>query len=287
MKHNKYKNVGVIYEALCTAVLREVSENNNSKAKKFMSIINKYFLSEGAIQKSWSTYHQLLYNETVTHFYADRFINLLVNENRAVDKEELDGEINNLFKEISSFSNKKDFMKVKTPNYKLFASFNILSEKASVKPIHEIACRQTLSEHLMDNKEAKRLRDNFAIQNIDDNNGDNEEVDQTTKRLSEVIAINTFKERYNNYLNEEQKDLLIKYITKNGNNFNKVVHRKAKEVIKEVQTVTSNDIDTETREKLYLVCEKLKNLTSKRNIDDNDLSTMLLSLKIKDYTKLF
>lgn len=285
MKHNKYKNVGVIYEALCTAVLREVSENNNCKAKKFMSVINKYFISEGAIQKSWSTYHQLLYNETVTHFYADRFINLLVNENRAVDKKELDREINNLFKEISSFSNKKDFMKVKTPNYKLFASFNILSEQASIKSIHEIACRQTLSEHLMDNKEAKRLRDNFAIQNID--NSDNEEVDQTTKRLSEVIAINTFKERYNNYLNEEQKELLIKYITKNKNNFNKVVHRKAKEVIKEVQTVTSNDIDAETREKLYLVCEKLKNLTSKRNIDDNDLSTMLLSLKIKDYTKLF
>ena len=285
MKHNKYKNVGVIYEALCTAVLREVSENNNSKAKKFMSVINKYFISEGPIQKSWSTYHQLLYNETVTHFYADRFVNLLVNENRAVDKKELDCEINNLFKEISSFSNKKDFMKVKTPNYKLFASFNILSEQTSIKSIHEIACRQTLSEHLMDNKEAKRLRDNFTIQNIDNN--DNEEVDQTTKRLSEVIAINTFKERYNNYLNEEQKELLIKYITKNESNFNKVVHRKAKEIIREAQTVTSNDIDAETREKLYLVCEKLKNLTSKRNIDDNDLSTMLLSLKIKDYTKLF
>lgn len=287
MKHNKYKNVGVIYEALCSAVLKEVSNNNNSKAKKFMSIINKYFLSETTLQKSWQVYHQLLYNETVNYFYADRFINLLVKENNMIDGEKLSIDINNLFSEVSSFANKKELMKTKTPNYKLFASFNMLSENNNLNSTEKISCRTVLSEHLVDNKEADRLRDSYATYKINNNDDIDDTIDETTKRLAEVVAINTFKDRYNNSLNEEQKDFLIHYITKNDGSFNKLIKNKATKIIKDINESVSNDINSETKEKIYLVCEKLKNITSKRRVDEQDLTTILMSLKIKDYTKLF
>jgi len=105
------------------------------------------------------------------------------------------------------------------------------------------------------------------------------------------LAINIFKERYNNKLNEDQKDLLVKYITSsNQKSFDKWMKNKSQKVIEEIDTfVTSNysSVDTETREKLYLVSEKLKNLTSQRTIREQDLTTMLLSLQIKDYVTMF
>jgi len=288
MKHNKYKNVGVIYEALCTAVLKEVGEGNNKKAKMYMSLVKKYFMNESTLQKAWKVYNQLLYSEAVNYFYADRFLGYLVKEYNSIDKNSIDHCVKSLFEDVSSFSNKKNLMKTKTPNYRLFASFNILAEQDDITSSERITCERTLSEHLIDNKEATRIRDSKTVREVIP---EQEEIDSETKQLADVLAINIFKERYNNKLNEDQKDLLVKYITSsNQRSFDKWMKNKSQKVIEEIDTfVTSNysSVDTETREKLYLVSEKLKNLTSQRTIREQDLTTMLLSLQIKDYVTMF
>jgi len=288
MKHNKYKNVGVIYEALCTAVLKEVGESNNKKAKMYMSLVKKYFINEGDLQRAWKVYNQLLYSETVNYFYADRFVGYLLKEYKSIDQKSISKSIDSLFEDVSKFSNKKNLMKTKTPNYKLFASFNILAEQDDVTSSEKITCERTLSEHLIDNKEAIRIRDSKTVREVIP---EHVEIDSETKQLADVLAINIFKERYNNKLNEDQKELLVKYITSSNNkSFDRWIKNKSQSLIEDIDVFVNTNfksVDTETREKLYLVSEKLKNMTSQKTISEQDLTTMLLSLQIKDYVTMF
>ena len=51
MKHNKQKNVGIMFEILSHAVLREVSEKRNNRAAKLYTLIKENFLKETEISK--------------------------------------------------------------------------------------------------------------------------------------------------------------------------------------------------------------------------------------------
>ena len=73
----------------------------------------------------------------------------------------------------------------------------------------------------------------------------------------------------------------------NENNFSNWINKRVNRTIKEINDFNTDNINTETREKLYLVSEKLSNFTSKRKIEESDLVTILLSLKIKDSLNLF
>jgi len=285
MKHNKYKNIGVIYEALCTAVLKEVGEGNNNKAKMYMSLIKKYFMNDNALQEVWAVYNQLLYNETVNYFYADRFLTYLIQEYNSVDKKSLNNIIKNLFEDVSKFSSKKDLMKARTPNYKLFASFNILAENTFSQSSERIQCERVIAEHLIDNQEADKLRTQKQVFTLSEENG----VDVETRKLADILALKSFEEKYKYVLNEDQKEMLIKYITSTSDSsFNRWAGKRVKNILEGLENFEHYSLNAETREKLYLVSEKLKNLTTKKSIvSENDLQTVLLCLKIKDSLKLF
>jgi hypothetical protein len=283
MKHNKYENVGVLYETLCTAVLKEISENNNDKAKKFMTVLSNYFMTESEVQKAWGVYHQLLYNEAINYFYADRFLNSLLKEYKEVNNKRLKKEINSIYEEVSAFCNVKNLMNIKTPNYKLFASFKTLIEGKNMNASQKTSCETTIAEHLVNNKEASRIEESKKLYDIKIS-----EVDHQTNKLAETLAIKSFEQKYKNSLNEDQKDFLVKYMTSNNeNNFSNWINKRVNRTIKEINDFNTDNINTETREKLYLVSEKLSNFTSKRKIEESDLVTILLSLKIKDSLNLF
>jgi hypothetical protein len=283
MKHNKYKNVGVLYEALCHSVLAETAENNTAKAKQYMKIINKYFVSEGVIQKAWNVYSQLLYNEATNYFYADRFLKLLVSESKKINNRELDSELKKLYQEVDSFSNRKELMKVSTPNYRLFASFNIMTENQKISPFNKLSCEKELMEHIVNNKEATKIREAQKVYNIGDQTDDLQ-----VRMIADTLAIKSFEQKYAHSLNEDQQQCLIKYITAPNNKiFYRWVEKKIKGVIHNIENTNTTTLTEDSRDKLYLVSEKLKNYLNNKEIKEEDLTTVLLSFKLKDSLNLF
>ena len=136
---------------------------------------------------------------------------------------------------------------------------------------------------MVNNKEASRIEESKKLYDIKIS-----EVDHQTNKLAETLAIKSFEQKYKNSLNEDQKDFLVKYMTSNNeNNFSNWINKRVNRTIKEINDFNTDNINTETREKLYLVSEKLSNFTSKRKIEESDLVTILLSLKIKDSLNLF
>ena len=127
MKHSKQRNVGILFEILNHAVLNEISKGHNKTAAGIFSVIKKNFMAETQISKAYRIYSQLLYSEARNPYYATRFYGNLIKEyEQTVNSQKLYNENSKLLEEISKVCDRKQIMKVSVPNYKLFASFNIL-----------------------------------------------------------------------------------------------------------------------------------------------------------------
>ena len=70
-----------------------------------------------------------------------------------------------LIEDISNVCDRKKIMKIAIPNYKLFASFNILVNEGDIKTGGQylssrdrLVCEQNVYEHLVENKEGKRIK---------------------------------------------------------------------------------------------------------------------------------
>ena len=290
MKHSKQRNVGIMFEILNHAVLNEISKGHNKTAAGIFSIIKKNFMAETEISKAYRVYSQLLYSEARNPYYAARFFGDLVKEyNKTVNSKKLYNENTKLLEEISRVCNRKNIMKVNVPNYKLFASFNILINETEVNyggqylsSRDRLACEQNIFEHLVENKEAKRIKEANA------HHTDKPKEQLQTETLALGIALKNFDKKYGKLLTTEQKDCLVKYYTtKDSKNFSTWIKKRVGNILDEVADKKSNIDNQKIITKVELVEQKLRGIVQEEIISTNSLKDILLSLEMKDNLKMF
>ena len=290
MKHSKQRNVGIMFEILNHAVLNEISKGHNKTAAGIFSVIKKHFMSETQISKAYRVYSQLLYSEARNPYYATRFFGNLVKEYvNTVDDQKLYNENTQLLEEISQVCNRKNIMKVSVPNYKLFASFNILINENNIKQGGQylssrdrMTCEQNIFEHLVENKEAKRIKEANA------HHTDKPKEQLQTETLALGIALKNFDNKYGKLLTTEQKDCLIKYYTtKDERNFSNWMKKRIDNILDEVAVKKSSVDNEKIRTKVELVEQKLRGIAQEEIVSTNSLKDILLSLEMKDNLKLF
>ena len=290
MKHSKHRNVGILFEILNHAVLNEISKGHSKTASGIFSVIKKNFMAETQISKAYRIYSQLLYSEARNPYYATRFFNNLVKEyNQKVEDNKLYKENTQLLEDISKVCNRKQIMKVSVPNYKLYASFNILINEGNVNhggqylsSRDRMTCEQNIFEHLVENPEAKRLKE------ANDHHNDKPKEQIQTEQLELGIALKNFDKKYGKLLTSEQKDCLVKYYTtKDERNFSTWIKKRIGNILDEV-AVKKNKVDNEKiKEKIELVEEKLRGIAKEEMVSTTSLKDILLSLEMKDNLKLF
>ena len=290
MKHSKQRNVGIMFEILNHAVLNEISKGHNKTAAGIFSIIKKHFMAETEISKAYRVYSQLLYSEARNPYYAARFFGDLVKEyNKTVSSKKLYNENTKLLEEISRVCNRKNIMKVNVPNYKLFASFNILINETEVNyggqylsSRDRLACEQNIFEHLVENKEAKRIKEANA------HHTDKPKEQLQTETLALGIALKNFDQKYGKLLTTEQKDCLVKYYTtKDSKNFSTWIKKRVGNILDEVADKKANIDNQKIITKVELVEQKLRGIVQEEIISTNSLKDILLSLEMKDNLKMF
>ena len=290
MKHSKQRNVGIMFEILNHAVLNEISKGHNKTAAGIFSIIKKNFMAETEISKAYRVYSQLLYSEARNPYYAARFFGDLVKEyNKTVNSKKLYNENTKLLEEISRVCNRKNIMKVNVPNYKLFASFNILINETEVNyggqylsSRDRLACEQNIFEHLVENKEAKRIKEANA------HHTDKPKEQLQTETLALGIALKNFDKKYGKLLTTEQKDCLVKYYTtKDSKNFSTWIKKRIGNILDEVADKKANIDNQKIITKVELVEQKLRGIVQEEIISTNSLKDILLSLEMKDNLKMF
>ncbi len=288
MKHNKQRNVGVLFEILNHAVLEEVSNNNIPRAKKLFSLLKEYFIQPTQISKAYKIYSQFLYSEA-RHIYSASlfFENLKKEYNKTVNEKKLNLEIGFLLEKLSQVTNKKELMKTAIPNYKTLATFHIkLHEDNQYLTSRErLDLDHNLFEHLLNNKEAKRAKQKRLEFNSHPQKT-REEIQ--TEKLSLAIALNKFDESYDQLLTSEQKDYLVQYYTSSDSRkFKEWVCKKVDTLLDEVEDKSLVVEDVNIRRKIELVTEKLRGIAEQPEVTTSNLKDILLSVEMKDKLKLF
>ena len=290
MKHSKQRNVGIMFEILNHAVLNEISKGHNKTAAGIFSIIKKHFMAETQISKAYKVYSQLLYSEARNPYYAMRFYGNLVKEyNKTVDGQKLYNENTQLLEEINKVCSRKSIMKVNVPNYKVFASFNILVNENNINQGGQylssrdrLTCEQNIFGHLVENKEAKRIKEANA------HHTDKPKEQLQTETLALGIALKNFDNKYGKLLTTEQKDCLVKYYTtKDERNFSTWIKKRIDNILDEVADKKAGIDNEKIRTKVELVEQKLRGIAKEEIVSTNSLKDILLSLEMKDNLKLF
>jgi len=288
MKHNKQKNPGFIFEVINTAVMKEVADGEVEKAKQLFNLIREYFINKTEISKAYRIYSQLLYSEARNAYSAGLFIENLKKEYyTTINKKTLEKEINNLLESVDKITSRREIMKIKTPNYKVLASFSIALQEGHtyVSSRDSLLVSETLISHLLENKESNRFKEHKNLLGSFENKTKQE---IQTERLSLVIALKKFDDYYGNLITKEQKDYLINYYsTSRTDQFKEWVCKRLDTLLDEIADGANKISDENIKRKIDLVVEKINKIYDEPAINSKNLKDILLTVEMKDKIKLF
>jgi hypothetical protein len=272
MKHNKKRNVGLIYELLTRYVSSCVIENNLHDAKKAVKIIEKRFRKDTELYKEFRIFNALL-NSTVSETsIAVGVLSETKNAVRNLDYDKLNSEKSLLIRDINYQLKKENFYHERVDNYKIFASIqNLLNEYKSHKNFDLeklIKLEKIIVERLVD------ANKNFSTEVTVNENVDNLVLNIMTKKINE---------KYNQTLTSQQKEIIRNYAIYHDDKDSLQAY------LTELKINANNSINTliETcenkvlLEKVDAVKASINNLRVD-NIDDTNIAKFLTLSKLKD-----
>ena len=214
LKHKKIKNTWLLFDLLTKQIVEEMLETKNVKDNKYFNLIEKYFIKSTNLQKELSLYKYLLEASPDTYnMDTSNYINIILNKRKmSIDEEKLNEEKYNLYGEMKHQfeidGTDIDFaLRTNHSNYKTIASiYGLFEYVTSTEVMYSI-------EQFMDsNKNVHNY-----ITERKNNSGDDlieqfKLLNKSSKILTQNILIQKFNEKYNDKLNESQKNIIVKYV---------------------------------------------------------------------------
>jgi hypothetical protein len=201
IKHNKYKNTGILFELLIRKITADAISNQNSKS---VSLIKKFFINT-ELAKENKIYQIISKSHNISEVKADTIISSLLEINKTLNKAKLSKERYNLIKEIKSSFDIDDFFNAKLSNYKLLSSTYTLLE-ASASPVKNL---ETIINSKLNIIENITLPINQPIQSSMEE--EFEVLDKGTRALVYKSMLEKFNTKFNG-LSIEQKKVLKEYL---------------------------------------------------------------------------
>lgn len=247
LKHNKKRNTAFVYEALIRELTKSVVRNNKYKQNKIVSIMREHFAQGTELSKELDVYKSIYETRDIEKRLAEKIIVEAKHKYSILNK-------SNIFREQSALINKinkilsKDIFNNFVPNYKNIATaYSIFQDALPVKD------RVLLEENIVEQMSASA--GNFA------------EVQQPIDNIVYGKFVSSFNEEYSKKLNENQKDLLTRYISSFSDNglemkvyLNEEIGKLKKDLIncKQDADITSDNSLKEKIDKVYSILESYK-----------------------------
>jgi hypothetical protein len=259
IKHNKFRNTGILFELLVRKITSDTISNHDSKA---INIIKKYFVNS-ELAKENKIYQTISKTHNINESKAEAIISTLLELNKTLDKNKLAKEKYNLIKEIKNNFDLDDFFKAKISNYKLLSSTYTLLE-ANSSPVRNleiiISSKLNIIEGItlpVNTLETSPMIDEFQI------------LDKGTRALVYKLMLEKFNTKFDS-LSVSQKQVLKEYIV------NITDTTKLKSFI--------NANFTSLKESLLKILPKIEDTTIKIKVNEviNLINPVLESKKLKD-----
>jgi hypothetical protein len=261
MKHNKKRNIGLIYELLLRNVSANLVEDNKKKASKTLRIIEKRFNNNTELYKEFRIFNALIKTNASSELVANQILVEAKDAIRRSDRVKIDREKSRLIRDINHIVQDKSFYYRKIDNYRDYGTIQQLfnewakGDKSNLKNVLELEEKVTKMLIEVKNKE--------AITDIDPALTDRLVVDLMTEKLNK---------RYNSDLNDEQKQIIQNY-SLYCNNENHSEMRKYLITLKENTVSAMNEYKIETdsamlEEKLDTVIRRVELLDTNKINDE-------------------
>lgn len=267
--HNKKRNIGIIYEQIIKFICNRMLENDKDSAREGVKIIKESFRKGTQLNKEYRLFKALVTTKNTSDTLATNIINEAKKAcNNMFDDYLLEKEKSLLIKKLNYSFGKGVIFKENIENYKDYATIQtLLNEWRNNNNSFDLVTEYEIKLH---NSLTEKVEVN---QNIEKN--EMPKIDNLTFKLMNEV----FNKRYNNVLNESQKNLISAYI-KNDNELlserfekikqssldkldtyiincnNKIVLEKYKNVKKNIESLSSNSFEKSNLQK-FLTVSKL------------------------------
>jgi len=267
IKHNKFRNTGILFELLVRKITADTMSNHDSKA---VSLIKKHFVNT-ELAKENKIYQMISKSHNLSSVKAETTLSTILEINKSLDQTKLSKEKYNLIKEIKSTFDIEDFFKAKISNYKLLSSTYTLLE-ANASPVRNletiINSKINILEHITENP----LIPNTPLPIANEFEG----LDKGTRALVYKIMLEKFNTRFDT-LSNEQKEVLKEYINNisNTTQLKSFVDSKFK-TLKESLTKSLTQIeDTTTKIKVKEVINLITPILESKTVKDDYIISLL------------
>jgi hypothetical protein len=268
IKHNKFRNTGVLFELLVRQIASDTLANTDSKAVK---IVKKFF-HNSELAKEHKLYHTILTAPRLSEGKAEVLVNTTVDMAKKLNKEQLLKEKYNLIKEVKKHYDLESFFKSKVNNYNVLAAaytlFEVAMDNKFVEPKQVVINKLTILEHITKKQLIKEEVTEIATElNKEDKN---------VRLLAYRMLIEKFNSKYAN-LSARQKSVLKEFINNisNPEHLKVYINENLNKVKTELTTLVKQVDDKTTQIKLNEVISLIKPISNKSSVKDEHLVTLL------------
>ena len=269
IKHNKYKNTGILFELLVRQIASDTVSGKDSSA---INIVRKYF-NKTELAKEHKIYQALIQSKSLTEGKAESLINATLELSSRLNKTALRKEKYNIIKEISQVYSLEEFFKSKINHYPQYAAvYNLIESHNSlefIEPSQVIDNKVTLIEYIsreiINKTEVKdRVMEEYLS------------MDKGTRMLVYRTLLERFNSKYNDMSNT-QKSVLKEYINNISNTvkLREFVNNHFAAIRAELNKVNKTVTDKTTQIKINEVVNILKPLDKNQNVKDDNIMALL------------
>lgn len=268
-KHNKKRNIGIIYEQIIQFVCKSLMESNNEIAEQGLSIIKEHFKEGTQLNKEYKLFKALSDTKGVSEHLANSIIFEAKKAcNHMFNNEKLEREKSSLIKKLNYTFGKGVIFEESVKKYTEYATIQTL--------LNEWRNPETASFDLTTKYEIKLHESLSSSRQEEKTITDIPQVDSITYKLMNEI----FSKKYSSLLNETQNKILKLYSTERNEELlesfsnlkiktemllenyilkcdNKILKEKYQKVLNNISQLSDSDLSKENLQK-YLTLSKLE-----------------------------
>jgi hypothetical protein len=269
IKHNKYRNTGILFELLVRQVASDTVSNKDSAA---ISLIKKYF-SKSELAKEHKIYQALMNSKSLSEGKAESLITATLDLSSRLNKTSLRKEKYNIIKDIRESYDLEEFFKSKINHYPQYAAIYSLIESHNstefIEPSQIIDNKVTLLEFIS-KKEINKTEVKDRV--MEEYNA----MDKGTRMLAYRMLLEKFNSKYNN-MSSNQKTVLKEYINNISNTvkLREFVNESFAAIQNELNYLNKNVTDKTIKIKINEVASLLKPLDKNQNVKDDNIVALL------------
>jgi hypothetical protein len=270
-KHNKKRNVGLVYEMLLQYITENVMDNNHEKAKEAVNIIERRFKKGTELYKEFRLFNALATSTVSGTHVAAGILAEAKDATRRIDLIKLRKEKSHLIKDINYKLNESNFFYRRINNFKDYATIQVLMNEWKAKDSGDLSKTIEYEKILTE----KLIRENSPNPSINH--------DERSDKLVFKVMSEKINEKYKSNLLTEQKDVIRNYAIYSKDTLGLKVYLDS---VKRKTIKKLNEYKEETQNKIILskignVVDNVSNLKTE-NVNDDTIIKYLTIINLKE-----